>query len=50
METQIISAIIDRELYSKVRQHCVKQGKKIKYFLAEALQDKLIKDKKCKEK
>ena len=38
---QIMSAMIDRDLYSKVRQHCFTKGIKVKNFVSIALQEKL---------
>ena len=38
---QIMSAMIDRDLYSKVRQHCFKNNIKVKNFVSNALQEKL---------
>ena len=38
---QIMSAMIDRDLYSKVRQYCFKNNIKVKNFVSNALQEKL---------
>lgn len=38
---QIMSVMIDKELYSNVRTHCYSNGFKIKKFIADALREKL---------
>ena len=40
-DVQVISFIIERDLYSKVRKHCYATGTKIKWFAADALREKL---------
>lgn len=38
---QILSLQIDQDLFTHVRQHCYKNGIKIKYFIAEACRKEL---------
>ncbi len=41
---QIMSVMIDKEIYSRVRKTCYKNGIKIKRFISDALIDKLDKE------
>lgn len=38
---QVMSAMIDSDLYSKIRQYCYKEGIKVKKFVSAALREKL---------